>query len=102
MSDFSPKRAGESEVFTVDFAPLLAPGETVTSAAWSITPIDGQDPSAASMIVGAASVDGGKVSQMIGSGVPGVRYAPICTAQTSNGQTLILPEYGNGQLEVTL
>jgi hypothetical protein len=39
---------------------------------------------------------------MIGSGVPGVRYAPICTAQTSNGQTLILPEYGNGQLEVTL
>jgi hypothetical protein len=54
------------------------------------------------MIVGAASIDGGKVSQMIGSGVPGVRYAPICTAQTSNGQTLILPEYGNGQLEVTL
>lgn len=102
MTDFSPKRAGEDEVFTVDFAPLLAAGETITSPVWTITPVNGSDPSAASMIDGAASISGTKVSQKIKGGVPGLRYAPICTAQTSAGQTLILPEYGNGLLDVTL
>lgn len=100
--NFAPKRAAETEVFTVDFVNKLLPGETITSATWSITPVDGADPSASAMIQGAASVNGSAVSQIITGGVPGVRYAPTCTAQTSAGQTLVLPVYGDGQLSVTL
>jgi hypothetical protein len=102
MNDFSPKRYGETELFTVDYVDRLAPGVTITSASWSILPVDGQDPAAAAMIQGAAVIGGSLVSQMITAGVPGLRYAPACYATTSNGQTLILPEYGQGYLEITL
>lgn len=98
--NFSPKRATEKEVFTVDFAPLLAPGDAVLSAVWSISPVDGQDATASSMIQGDASRDGSMVSQLIVGGVPGVMYAPICTAQTVLGETLVLPEVGFGLLYI--
>lgn len=100
MSNFTPKRAGETEVFTVDFSALLATGETITSAAWSISVVSGSDPSAASMIDGSASISGSKVSQLITGGVSDVTYAPICTANTSLGQVLILPDPGRGFLQV--
>lgn len=100
--NFTPKRYTENEVFTVDYADDLADGETILSAAWSISTVDGTDPAAASMISGSAQITGSIVCQRITGGVPGVRYAPICTAQTSMGQKLVLPEYGMGQLEVTL
>lgn len=99
--DFSPKRAGEIEVFTVDFAPLLGQGETITSASWSCSVREGVDADAASMIRGTASINGAQVSTKIGGGRAGVFYAPVCTAQTSAGQTLCLPEYGYGLLRVT-
>lgn len=100
--NFTPMRVTEAEIFTVDFSALLAPGETISSSVWAITVVDGQDPAAAAMIVGAASISGATSSQLIRGRVPGVRYAPICTVQTSLGQTLVLPEYGAGMLEVTL
>lgn len=100
--DFDPKRANEIEVFTVDFAALLPTSVTITSATWSISPVGGSDAQAASMIIGAASISGSLVSQKIGGGVPGLRYAPICTANFSDGQRRILPEYGQGLLEITL
>jgi len=71
-------------------------------AAWTISPVDAPDPAASAMIQGQAVINGSAVSQIITGGVPGVRYAPICTAQTSAGQTLVLPVYGDGQVEVTL
>lgn len=100
--NFTPKRATEIEVFTVDFAPLLAVGETINSPVWTITAVDGQDPAAADMITNGASINNTTVSQMIKGGVPGNRYAPVCTVQTSLGQTLVLPEFGDGQLDITL
>jgi hypothetical protein len=102
QGNFTPKRAAEVEIFGVDFADELAPGETITSAAWSMMPVDGVDPDANTMIQGSEQMIGSISAQRIGGGVPGVRYAPICTAQTSFGQTLVLPEFGQGQLEVTL
>lgn len=98
--NFDPKRAGEKEIFTVDFSSRLAPGVTISSPVWSIAPVDGADPAAASMIIGAASISGSTSSQIIGGGVPGMRYAPICTVQTSDGQTLVEPPYGQGLLFV--
>ena len=99
--DFTPKRAAEVEVFTVDFSPLLATGETITSAVWSSTVTRGVDATPGTMIQGAATITGNKVSQLIKGGITGNQYAPVCTAITSAGQTLILPEYGNGQLLIT-
>jgi hypothetical protein len=100
--NFDPKRAAESEIFTVDFGPRLPQGVTITSAPWSITPVDGADPAASSMIIGTSTITGGLVSQMIGAGVPGLRYAPICTAHCSDGQILVEPQYDQGYLEITL
>jgi hypothetical protein len=102
MNDFSPKRHGETELFTVDFSSRLAPGVTIASASWQILAVDGEDPDAVSMIQGDAIINGAHVSQMITAGVPGLRYAPACVAQTSDGQTLIEPPFGQGQLEITL
>lgn len=98
--DFSPKRVGETEVFTVDFAQLLGQGETITSAVWACTVKEGTDAAPAIMIYGAASISGSQVSQKIRGGVANVYYAPICTASTSAGQVLILPESGYGILHV--
>lgn len=100
--NFTPKRSAEVEIFTVDYANNLALGETIASAVWTVTVVQGADANSASMIHGVASISGTKVSQMIAAGVPGVTYAPVCTATTSLGQTLVLPEYAMGLLEVTL
>jgi hypothetical protein len=99
--NFAPKRAGETEIFTVDFVNKLLPGETITSAVWSVTVVADIDPNPSAMVQGGAVISGSSVSQIIKGGVPGVRYAPICTAQTAT-QTLVLPVYGDGLLEVTL
>ena len=99
--DFTPKRTTEQEVFTVDFTLLLAPGETITSASWGNSAVRGIDATAPSMIQGAATINGSRVSQVIKGGVIDVFYAPTCTAVTNAGQTLVLPVYGDGLLHVT-
>lgn len=100
MANFAPKRAAEIEVFTINFVNKLLPGETILSAVWSIAVVAGTDANPSTMLQGGAAISGSTVSQIIKGGVPGVRYAPICTAQTAT-QTLVLPVYGDGQLEVT-
>ena len=97
--NFSPKRAAEIETFAVDFANSLQDGVTILSAVWTITTTHGTDKTSA-MIIGDAQIVGSQVSQLIGNGVPGLTYIPICTAETSDGQTLILPDPGYGLLPV--
>ena len=99
--DFTPKRASEQEVFTVDFTSLLAAGETITSAVWGNSVVRGTDVTPGAMIVGSATISGALVSQVIKGGAVDGFYAPVCTAQTSAGQTLTLPVYGDGLLHVT-
>jgi hypothetical protein len=98
--DFTPKRVGESEVLTVDFADLLGEGEIILSASWSMRIKVGSDPAASSMIQGSVTVTGTKVSQMVTGGVAGVLYEPLCTALTSLDQVLELPDPGEGLLMV--
>jgi hypothetical protein len=100
LKNFSPKRSIEREVFTVDFTGALPDGDTIVFAEWQIVAVDGTDESAATMIHGAADIDGALVSQVIGGGVGGVTYAPICIAQTSRQETLVLPDDGSGHLYV--
>lgn len=107
--NFSPKRVIETEIFTVDFTSMLGPRETIKpntvgepgNVVWTCTVVTGVDANVAALIQGAPTVTGGMVSQMIGSGLPSVEYAPICTVKTSLGQTLVLPTYGDGLLLVT-
>lgn len=99
--NFTPKRAEESEIFTVDFARLLAPGETIASPVWTVLVVNGVDATPNIMVSGQPSVNGSTSSQMIKGGIPRNRYAPRCAVQTSLGQTLILPEVGQGELYIS-
>ena len=101
MADFTPMRVAEKEIFTVDYVDQLAIGETIVSAVWSSTEPTGTDSSPNSTIYGSPTISGSKVSQLIRPNFADVVYYPICTAQTSLGQTLILPEYNDGALPVT-
>lgn len=92
--NWSPKRSGERDVFTVNYGPILAPGETILAAAWSAQVLHGDDANASAMVQGPATCAGPKVSQLIVAGMPGTTYAVFCTAQTSNGRELILPDPG--------
>lgn len=96
--NFTPKRAIEVEVFSVDFANQLAAGETILSADWSNEVVDGADPDFGEMFQGVSAISGSISSQLIGAGVRGASYAPICVATTSAGQVLVLPEPGMGIL----
>lgn len=98
--NFSPIRSGEQDVFTVNYAPILLPDETILSAKWSATVIRGTDPNPDALIQGDATVSGPKVSQMIAPTVPGMTYSVICTALTSARRKLILPDSGFDQLYV--
>lgn len=101
MTDFTSKRVGETEVFTVDYTKNLSVGETILSAVWTNSVKTGTDALPGSMIQGVATITGTLVSNKITGGIAGVYYAPICTATTSLGQILVLPEPPNGQLLVT-
>lgn len=99
--NFSSKRAAEVQIFSVDFSPVLATGETLLAAVWAVSVLSGTDATPQSMVTGAASIAGSVVSQKLQGGVAGVNYAPVCTVTTSLGQTLMVPEPGNGALFVT-
>ena len=101
MTDFTSKRVGETEVFTVDYTKNLSVGETILSAVWTNSVKTGTDASPGSMIQGVATITGALVSNKITGGIAGVYYTPICTATTSLGQVITLPEPPNGQLLVT-
>lgn len=100
MTDFSSKRVAEVEVFTVDFTALLASGETILTANWAITPYT-VSTVANPMLVNTPTISGGKISQIIGGGTAGIYYTFIVTITTSLGQTLVLPEHGDGLLQIT-
>jgi hypothetical protein len=89
--DYSSKRAGETEVFTMDFVRLLGVNEFLLSAVVTVEVIEGFDASPNSMINGIAQVNAGsKILQSITGGIPDVYYRVIFTATTSLGQVLIL------------
>jgi hypothetical protein len=98
--NYSPMRVGELEVIAVDFAPAqcLAVGETINAATWSITRVDGSA-APAGMLVNPQSI-AGTVCSVYVRGVERGSFAPLCTATTSRGQTLTLPDPGRGLLSV--
>lgn len=100
--NFSSKRLTEDLILSVDYSTtgLLADGETIISAVWTNSVRTGTDLAPQNMISGSSAIDGTVVSQMIIGGVLDVWYWPICTATTSLGQILVLPDPGQGSLHV--
>lgn len=71
-----------------DFTSGLAIGETITSASTAATTYSGTDPAASTLISGASSISGGKVTQTITGGVVGTTYWLKCSCITSLGNYL--------------
>jgi hypothetical protein len=99
---FSYKLTTESELFTFDFSQILVAGETISSASCSIQAINGTDPSANSMLVGAPYYVTPKATQRISGGVSEVTYRLVMTITTSNSNTYTgvgdLPVYDPGSI----
>lgn len=93
MIGFTNKVATDEEFFTFDYVEDLASGETIVSALWAIAVVTGTDPAASSMLFGASSISGSKVTQMVINGLNNVRYLLTCQATTSNGQKIT--KYGS-------
>lgn len=97
MSDgnYTPMRVGAIEIIGVNFGTLttLRPDETLVSASWEMGTDTGL------VKIGAASIDGFKVSQQLEAVEPGWYY-PKCWAVTSLGNRLDLPDPGKGALRV--
>lgn len=86
---FGAKRPGETELFSADFARLLASGETISTGSCKVClATDPSEADIAAMKSGSATVSGAKVTQLITGGTSGVTYTIIFEAVTSAGQTL--------------
>jgi len=90
MTDFSPKSPTETEIFTFDFARVLASNETISTASVVSIVKTGTDANPSSMISGVSTITGTKILQKITGGVSGVYYSLQCSAVTSLGQTIML------------
>ncbi len=79
---------GEVDVVECDYSARLGDGETITSAARTLTVISGADPAPGNVLAGAAQVQGPLVRQMLAASVAGTTYLLTILATTSNGRTL--------------
>jgi hypothetical protein len=80
---FSYKITTENEQFTFDFSPIMASGETISSATCTIEVKEGTDPTPSSIKVGSPAISGQQVAQRITGGLDGVIYRVEMTATTS-------------------
>lgn len=91
-----PKEQGETVFRPVqgfDFTPVLAAGETISTAtifSWVYT---GVDSNPISIISGSPIVSGSVVKQLFTGGQIGTIYGVNCQVVTSLGQTISLPAY---------
>lgn len=69
---FTPAASpGETQLYSLDFAAQLEPGDSIQSATSTLTIHCGSDPNAAACLLSAPSVSGTVVSQLIGGALPG-------------------------------
>ena len=78
----NPKYAAESRVEALDFSPLLATGQTVTAAAFTVTVYTGSDPSP-STVIGTTTISSPIVSPILQNGIAGTIYSIRCDATTT-------------------
>jgi len=89
---FSVKTPAAKEFFTFNFARRLSAGETIVSAAWTVTVKEGTDASPSALLSGSPAISGSRVSHLIIGGVADTRYCLQCVATTSAGQEIALTD----------
>lgn len=77
------KRVIDVHPLKVDFAPLLASGETITDVEVFVSMFTGEDPTPEDILYLAPEVLGGVVHQRIRAGIPGNIYTVIIEVTTS-------------------
>ena len=87
---FDSKYQEETIILTFDYSKLLAAGETIDSAEWTVSVIAGVDANPSAMLSGAIAINGSNVSHKILGGIEGVSYQMRAKATTSLVQILIL------------
>jgi hypothetical protein len=90
--DFSNATVGETITYFIDFTPTLATGETITGASvTSAVAVNSttNDPSAAAVATGPASISGNIVGQKFAGMVLNVTYLVTFIANTSQGNEII-------------
>lgn len=85
---WSPKLPASTEFFTLDFERQLSASDSLTGCTCTITVLSGTDPSAASMVSGAAVISGTNATQKVTGGVSGCLYQLAFAATTALGETL--------------
>lgn len=84
---------GETVDLQIDFAALLATGETISSATWTAFDLGTNAADTSSFVTGAASTAGAVVTQRVHASVAGASYRLSCQITTSTGHIYI--ERGN-------
>lgn len=90
--DFPNATVGETITYFLDFTDTLASGETLTGASvTTAVAIDSEvnDPSAATVATGPASISGNIIGQKFENMVLGVKYLVTFTGDTSQGNVVI-------------
>ena len=80
---FSYKLTTENELFTFDYSPIIASGETINSASCTVQVKDGSDSSPSAILVGTPAISGSQVVQRVSGGLNGVTYRLEMTVNTS-------------------
>jgi hypothetical protein len=86
-SDFSTTDDVESEVYGLNFAPIMGGGETIATVTSYLVAISGTDPDAATRLVGSPTINELVVSQMAGPLLANCTYRIGFTILTSLGMT---------------
>lgn len=88
---FTYKLTTENELFSFNYSPILASGETIDTASCTVQVKDGSDPNPSDIKVGVPAISGAVVVQRISGGLNGVTYRLEMTVTTSltNVYTLV-------------
>ena len=95
--DFDPAAPTESEVFTLDFVNDLTDGDSIVSAAVTLTVNEGVDATPSSRLNGTYGVTGTKVMQRLTGLLSGVLYCLSITITTANGNDIELNSHVQSQ-----
>jgi hypothetical protein len=87
---FTYKLTTESELFSFNYSPILAVGETILTAACTVQVKDGTDPNPSAIKIGSPAISGAVVVQRISGGLSGVIYRLEMTVTTSLTNTYTL------------
>jgi hypothetical protein len=85
MAQFTEKLTTETEPFSFDFNPVLATGETLTTATATAYTQQGVDLNPSAILSGLPVISDGQATQIITGGLDECTYRVVMTCNTSLG-----------------